>query len=116
MFKLHKNNLKLEESNLIRDIFRSNYYNGNELLAISVFTCDGSGFICSKNRDTIKQTVALLFRTLENLQYLPAILTESGHYIVTSILIKGAYEVEGKIHLPLEVHVQHGKDEDDEND
>lgn len=87
---LCKNNLTIEESNFIRDIFRSFSYLSIHSFGGGIYLVDENGKVLeleSEEEDVLDDVITVLFKTLGNLQYLPEISTSKNIYTVTKIKI-----------------------------
>jgi hypothetical protein len=87
---LYKNNLTIEESNFIRDIFRSFGYLSIHSFGGDIDLVDKNGKVLeleSEEKDVLDDVITILFKTLGNLQYLPEISTSEDIYTVTKIEI-----------------------------
>jgi hypothetical protein len=88
---IRKNNLTIEESNIIRDIFRS-------FDDLSILEMDGNIILMDENdncleleeweKQQLDDSISTLFATLENLQYLPLVNSEDGSFTITRIGIR----------------------------
>lgn len=87
---LYKNNLTIEESNFIRDIFRSFGYLSIHSFGGGIDLVDKNGKVLeleSEEEGVLDDVITILFKTLGNLQYLPEISTSEDIYTVTRIEI-----------------------------